>query len=47
VNNLSFTEWYKETYNDEWTDNHATLMSLLDEYEDWCKRNDITPIWNG
>lgn len=44
---MSFTEWYKETFNDEWTENHAPLMSLLDDYEEWCKKNNVTPIWNG
>jgi hypothetical protein len=44
---MSFTEWYEKTYNDKWTDNHAPLHSLMIEYEDYCRDNNIEPIWNG
>lgn len=47
VKYLSYTDWYKETYNDEWTIDHAPLISLLDEYEKWCEKNKVNPIWNG
>jgi hypothetical protein len=44
---LTYTEWYKKTYNDEWTDNHAVLNSVTVEYEKWCEENNLTPIWDG
>jgi hypothetical protein len=44
---MTFTEWYKETCDDEWTDEHAPLVSLLYDYEDWCEENKIAPIFNG
>lgn len=47
VKEVSYTEWFKATYHEEWTDQHAPLMSLLDEYEEWCKENKVEPIWNG
>lgn len=44
---MSYTDWFKATYHEEWTEQHAPLMSLLDEYEEWCEKNNVTPIWNG
>lgn len=44
---MTFTEWYKETCDDEWTDEHAPLVSLLYDYEDWCKANKVIPVFNG
>lgn len=44
---MTFTEWYKNTYNDVWTDNHAPLFSLVEEYVHYCESNGIVPIWNG
>lgn len=44
---MTFTEWYKETCDDEWTYEHAPLVSLLYDYEDWCKANKVIPVFNG
>lgn len=44
---LSFTEWFEFTYAEKWTDEHAPLISFIVEYEEFCERNGITPIWNG
>lgn len=44
---MTYTEWYKERYNDDWTDNHAVLFSIIEEYELYCKENNLTEVWDG
>lgn len=48
---MSFVEWYEENYKDKWHEDYVLLYStayaLSVEYEEFCKRNDIEPIWNG
>lgn len=49
--NLSFVEWYEKTYKEKWNQDYAELYGyankISDEYEDYCKKNNINPIWNG
>lgn len=48
---MSFTEWYKETYKEEWHEDYAGLnefcYKVSCEYDNHCKENKIKPIWNG
>lgn len=44
---MTFTQWYKYRYNDEWTDNHAILHSLELGYEQWCADNNQEEIWDA
>lgn len=44
---MSFTEWFEFIYKEKWTDEHAPLTSYIVEYEDFCERSGIEPIWNG
>lgn len=48
---LSFTEWYLKTHNDWWHEDYAELCRFAEEmttgYEEWCRENNATPIWDG
>lgn len=44
---MTFAQWCKVTYNDGWTENHAFLFTLFEEYEKYCEANGYEPIWNG
>jgi hypothetical protein len=48
---MTFSEWYKLTYKDDWHEDYAGLygfaMDMSDEYEEWCENNNQKPIWNG
>ena len=44
---LTYTEWFEFIYDEKWTDEHNLLASYVVEYEAFCERNNITPIWNG
>jgi len=44
---MTFTEWYKVAYNDEWNEHHAVLFSLIDDYEKYCEINSYEPVWDG
>lgn len=48
-NSILFTDWYKETYKQEWHIDYALLygMDLIYEYEEFCKQKNIRPVWNG
>ncbi|MCK1996457.1 hypothetical protein MPH47_04250 [Psychrobacillus psychrodurans] len=51
MKDITFTEWYKETHEEEWHEDFAELYSFAievsDKYEKWCEENDIQGIWNG
>jgi len=48
---MNFVEWYKEIYGDEWHEDYAGLYSfcykMTMEYDEYCKDNNIKPVWNG
>lgn len=48
---MTFTEWYRATYNEVWNDDYALMYrfasDVTDKYEDYCKNHHVTPVWNG
>ena len=46
---MTFTEWYKATYDEDWHEDYAWLIGLetMDGYEKWCEENNQIPVWNG
>ena len=48
---MTFTEWYKNTQNDDWHEDYALMYSfaskMTDGYEEWCLNNSKSPVWNG
>lgn len=48
---MSFTEWYKVNYKEDWHEDFAHLYDhaseASDKYEEWCKETDLVPVWNG
>lgn len=48
---MTFTDWYKETKNDVWHEDYRGLYSfcyeMCCEYGEYCKENNLIPIWNG
>jgi hypothetical protein len=48
---MTFTQWYEKTHRDWWHEDYASLYRFADEmaseYKDWCKENNVKPIWNG
>jgi hypothetical protein len=48
---MSFVKWYEDTYKAKWHEEYAGLYAFCyevsTEYEEFCKRNDLEPIWNG
>ncbi|MFE8701140.1 hypothetical protein ACFYKX_11095 [Cytobacillus sp. FJAT-54145] len=47
---MSFVEWYKHTYGDEWHEDYALLgcsHEWLDAYQTYCDQHHLEPIWNG
>ena len=51
MKDITFTEWYKENYEEEWHEDFADLYSFATEvfgkYEEWCEEKKIQAIWNG
>lgn len=43
----TYTEWYKYKYGNEWTEQHAIMFSIVEEYEKYCRAYKLEPIWNG
>ncbi|WP_214797694.1 hypothetical protein [Exiguobacterium sp. s5] len=45
---MTFTEWYKHETGEDWHDDYAWIESDKDvDYEEYCKRNGIQPVWDG
>jgi hypothetical protein len=48
---MTFTEWYKETKEEEWRSEFAESEEFVQEMEDdyfaYCHEFDLEPIWNG
>lgn len=48
---MTFTEWYQKTHGERWHEDYAELYRFADEmtieYENWCKENNVKPVWNG
>ena len=51
VNGLSFVEWYESVHEDKWHEDYALMSGLasqlINEYQSYCKANNVKPIWNG
>lgn len=48
---VNFTDWYKDVMEEDWHEDYVGLYSFCYEvccqYEEYCRENKITPIWNG
>ncbi|MGD1416471.1 hypothetical protein [Bacillus stercoris] len=48
---MTFTKWYRYTYKEEWHEDYTYLYKFADEvtrkYEEWCKNNSQSPVWDG
>lgn len=48
---MTFTQWYKETMDDDWHEDHGGLYlfcyEMCCQYEAYCKDYALVPVWNG
>ena len=46
----SFVMWYEREYGEEWRNSYKETNLFVNEvsvkYKEWCKENNIKPIWN-
>jgi hypothetical protein len=47
---MSFAEWFEDEYSEQWHEDYADTRTgyiASIEYEEFCKRNNLEPVWNG
>lgn len=51
IESMTFTEWYESKYKEKWHEDYAGLYGFAEsmsiEYKEWCKENNVKPVWNG